>query len=369
MFGEFDSPASGASGSVSGGVERDMFGREITTHSRRFSSDSPVRRSAVRRSQSATHSATPSLTHSLTPPHTNPHAALDEESPLLPRTYDTLNQTNPHSPHDPTPHTHSLTHSNTSNRVTKKTFWVTITLIILLFMSINVYFFYSLRALHTRHYHLHSQLTALQRTEYHDIQNLNRRMQKIENMTSNEDVIEELHHTQDHLEHILHKDQDATTRQMSLLQQNVTTAMNYNEHIVEKKLSTVDNKLAETTTNIRAMLAASEANMTHEIVSVSNKLEAEEKSLHILHANVTRQVAQLSDYMNSSIQSVNALVNDAKKKIKKEVNEVYASMDKYIASTTAQFAAENDFVKYQLAGSFSILACLICLYHVTSHLR
>lgn len=81
------------------------------------------------------------------------------------------------------------------------------------------------------------------------------------------------------------------------------------------------------------------------------------------------QVSELGQYMNSSISRVNSLVNEARARIKAEVTQVYASMDQYIAATTAQFAAENDFVKYQLAGSFSLLACLICLYHVTSHLR
>jgi hypothetical protein len=40
-----------------------------------------------------------------------------------------------------------------------------------------------------------------------------------------------------------------------------------------------------------------------------------------------------------------------------------------VAFTNKQFAAEDDFVKYQLAGTFTILGCIISGYHLTAHLR
>ena len=42
---------------------------------------------------------------------------------------------------------------------------------------------------------------------------------------------------------------------------------------------------------------------------------------------------------------------------------------KYIVDTNHQFAAENDFLKYQLAGFFTVLAGIISVWHVTNHIR
>jgi len=41
----------------------------------------------------------------------------------------------------------------------------------------------------------------------------------------------------------------------------------------------------------------------------------------------------------------------------------------YVADTNTKFAAENDFLKYQLSGTFTLLAVLVALWHVTHHVR
>lgn len=48
---------------------------------------------------------------------------------------------------------------------------------------------------------------------------------------------------------------------------------------------------------------------------------------------------------------------------------VQDSIEQYVLITNKQFAAENDFVKYQVAGTFTLLSVLIFLAHITNHAR
>lgn len=52
-----------------------------------------------------------------------------------------------------------------------------------------------------------------------------------------------------------------------------------------------------------------------------------------------------------------------------QVASVKDDVASYVADTNTKFAAENDFLKYQLAGTFTLLAVLVALWHVTHHVR
>jgi hypothetical protein len=44
-------------------------------------------------------------------------------------------------------------------------------------------------------------------------------------------------------------------------------------------------------------------------------------------------------------------------------------MSSYISSTDLALKAESDFIKFEIAGTFTLLACLISVYNVWCHLR
>jgi len=48
---------------------------------------------------------------------------------------------------------------------------------------------------------------------------------------------------------------------------------------------------------------------------------------------------------------------------------VEVNIDKYKRTTQDQFSMENHFMVYQLAGTFTVMACLISMWHITAHLR
>ena len=93
-------------------------------------------------------------------------------------------------------------------------------------------------------------------------------------------------------------------------------------------------------------------------------------------ARVLQTKKSLNAEMRTMRQSFNATraqmteaVDGATGQIHDEVQDVKDTMDAYVAVANHQFAAENDFVKYQLAGTFTLIGCLISFWHLTGHLR
>lgn len=51
------------------------------------------------------------------------------------------------------------------------------------------------------------------------------------------------------------------------------------------------------------------------------------------------------------------------------ISKVRDDMAIYISVTNQQLSAESDFIKYEIAGTFTLLACLISMWHVWGHAR
>ena len=71
----------------------------------------------------------------------------------------------------------------------------------------------------------------------------------------------------------------------------------------------------------------------------------------VVQSNITVQLQSMNVQLSDSIASLNAAVNQAKASIQADVENVKEDIEKYTVATNEQFAAENDFVKYQLAGT------------------
>ena len=62
------------------------------------------------------------------------------------------------------------------------------------------------------------------------------------------------------------------------------------------------------------------------------------------------------------LESPRVAANPAPSTVKKD-------FEKYVIKTEDQFSMENSFMVYQLAGTFTLLSCLISMWHMTAHLR
>lgn len=112
--------------------------------------------------------------------------------------------------------------------------------------------------------------------------------------------------------------------------------------------------------------------------SVSNQDVVDE--LHVLKANLQATQQALNDQLvavenrvktelGATVKTLDDTVVKAQAEINDEVEKVKADVSKYVAFTQDQFNLENSFMIYQLAGTFTLLGCLISMWHMTAHLR
>ena len=80
-------------------------------------------------------------------------------------------------------------------------------------------------------------------------------------------------------------------------------------------------------------------------------------------------IALINERLDRTSSSLDTAVAEAKETINAQVEEVRDDMAIYIRVTNQQLSAESDFVKYEIAGTFTLLACLISMWHIWGHLR
>jgi len=95
---------------------------------------------------------------------------------------------------------------------------------------------------------------------------------------------------------------------------------------------------------------------------VRESQERVEEELNATEKAISKELNETLDVLDQSVVS-------AKEKIKKEVGQVKTKVASYIRNTNTQLGIQNHFMIYQLAGTFCLLACLISMWHMTSHLR
>eukprot|EP00567_Pseudictyota_dubia_P010619 CAMPEP_0197446984 /NCGR_PEP_ID=MMETSP1175-20131217/11757_1 /TAXON_ID=1003142 /ORGANISM="Triceratium dubium, Strain CCMP147" /LENGTH=690 /DNA_ID=CAMNT_0042978163 /DNA_START=140 /DNA_END=2212 /DNA_ORIENTATION=- len=78
---------------------------------------------------------------------------------------------------------------------------------------------------------------------------------------------------------------------------------------------------------------------------------------------------RIGNLLNDTLLKLNTIVSEAQDEIHHDVELVKTDVDSYVRTTQDQFSMENSFMIYQLAGTFTLLACLITMWHMTSHLR
>jgi outer membrane murein-binding lipoprotein Lpp len=85
--------------------------------------------------------------------------------------------------------------------------------------------------------------------------------------------------------------------------------------------------------------------------------------------NVTAELTAMSYNMQKTIDNLNTDVQLAENNINDQVSSIQNRINTYIVVSDKLFAAENDFVRFQLAGTFTLIGCLISLWHINSHGR
>lgn len=121
------------------------------------------------------------------------------------------------------------------------------------------------------------------------------------------------------------------------------------EHVIERFNSSVTN------TDVISRLD----HMEHSFIKTTDRVESE---LAQTKRDVTKQ-------LDATLDELSDTVRHAKQDIQDEVDMVKADVEQYVLTTQDQFSMENSFMVYQLAGTFTLLTCLISMWHMTAHLR
>ena len=81
------------------------------------------------------------------------------------------------------------------------------------------------------------------------------------------------------------------------------------------------------------------------------------------------QSKEIADELAGTLTELQRAVQKAEADISSEVEVVKGEVSDYFRTTQDQFSMENHFMIYQLAGTITLIGCLISMWHMTSHLR
>ncbi|KAL7506489.1 hypothetical protein ACHAXN_003772 [Cyclotella atomus] len=84
---------------------------------------------------------------------------------------------------------------------------------------------------------------------------------------------------------------------------------------------------------------------------------------------MTNTKNEIRNVLDTTKKSIDESVEKAQNEIHAQVELVQSDLSRYIRTTQDQFSTENSFMVYQLAGTFTLLGCLISMWHMTNHLR
>lgn len=139
-------------------------------------------------------------------------------------------------------------------------------------------------------------------------------------------------------------------------------------------LETINQRLANLeaiTTSHEVVIQRFNASVTNtDVLQRLDALQADlEKTVDSLHKELKQTRQEIRTSLDDTVFTLNATVTLAEQTIHDQVEKVKKDVDQYVITTQDQFSMENSFMVYQLAGTFTLLSCLISMWHMTAHLR
>ena len=140
------------------------------------------------------------------------------------------------------------------------------------------------------------------------------------------------------------------------------------------KLSTDEEKISKLEMTVLAqgkIIARFNESVTNG--DVLEELHVLEKTWDGEKLDIYNQLNQTKTYvdeqLNSTMIELDETVTRAETEIHDQVDSVKKNFDQYVIHTEHQFSLENNFMIYQVAGTFTVLSCLISMWHMGSHTR
>lgn len=159
-----------------------------------------------------------------------------------------------------------------------------------------------------------------------------RQLIRLSNGTSNADVLDRLKETREEVRNSLQREHKEVTALMQQSARNLT-----------ESLAQSNKQLAVTQNRVYTSLNSTVAYMQSVVGTASAHIQQ-------IQTNVTREIDDMTQKVHKIVTKLGDNVKAAEDTIREEVQGVQAKIEQYVIVTNKQFAAENDFVKYQLAG-------------------
>lgn len=104
----------------------------------------------------------------------------------------------------------------------------------------------------------------------------------------------------------------------------------------------------------------------HRLTTLEETLTTSSKALQ---DQLDDTVNQMNKKLEQTMVNLQSTVDEAEREINNSVLQVKADYEEFQRKTNDQFSMENSFMIWQLAGTFTLLSCLISMWHMSAHLR
>lgn len=108
------------------------------------------------------------------------------------------------------------------------------------------------------------------------------------------------------------------------------------------------------------------SDVLHKVTTLEQELYTTENEMN---EKMKKSQETVSKLLNATLDELATTVAQAKREIRTDVLQVKQDVAKYANETNDKFNMENSFMIWQLAGTFTLIACLISMWHMTAHLR
>lgn len=161
-------------------------------------------------------------------------------------------------------------------------------------------------------------------------------------------VTQQLEHNTAQLESVV----EITKVAVEAAQRNFTANLARSRQELSDAMHDTDIAIASAENNVTAKLNKSAIEFKAAVTTATHQLD-------VIQHNVSLSLSLMSGTLRATSADLNAQVETAKITIHQEVEAVQASIEEYVAFTDRKFASENDFVRYQLAGTLHYIMILL----------
>jgi len=148
-----------------------------------------------------------------------------------------------------------------------------------------------------------------------------------------------------------------------LQQVRFSQALEQDERTIAELLSTIQSQAKVIS---RFNESVTNADVVHRLDDLDKALTQSQKEMQ---KELDQTVNNVQTQLDDTMKQINWTLTKAEQEITEQVDKVKKDFEQYVVKTEDQFSMENSFMVYQLAGTFTLLSCLISMWHMSAHLR